>query len=471
MKIIGRKRQQEELASLLASKKPEFVVVYGRRRVGKTFLIKEFFNNDFAFFHSGLANSKAKKQLQNFQQSLNLYGKMRYPRADNWLDAFSQLRHLLESKTSSEKQVVFIDEAPWLDTRRSDFVAALEHFWNSWASSQPNILLIICGSATSWIINKILKNHGGLHNRVTQKLFLEPFTLAECEAFCIENEIATERHQMLEYYMILGGIPYYLNLLKKKYSITQNIDLLFFTADALLKDEFSNLYASLFKNSDKYIQIVETLGKKNKGLTRKELIDSAKILNGGGTTRMLEELEQCGFIRKYRAFGKNSRESIYQLVDFFTLFYFDFIQNRKQNDEQLWEHIIDNQKHRVWSGFSFELVALQHLPQIKAKLGIAGVLTNTSVWQSKNTENGVQIDLIIDRNDRVINLCEMKYYNDNILISKEMDLDLRHKKQVFKDETKTRKAVHTTIISTYGVKPNSYSVNIQSEVTMNDLFM
>jgi AAA+ ATPase superfamily predicted ATPase len=192
-------------------------------------LIKEFFNNNFAFYHTGLANSNTKKQLQNFRQSLNLYGKMRYPKADNWLDAFSQLRHLLESNATSEKQVVFIDETPWLDTRRSDFVMALEHFWNSWASSQPNMLLILCGSATSWIINKILKNHGGLHNRVTQKILLEPFTLVECENFFQENNIETERRQILEYYMILGGIPFYLNLIKKQYSITQNIDLLFFT--------------------------------------------------------------------------------------------------------------------------------------------------------------------------------------------------------------------------------------------------
>jgi hypothetical protein len=238
-----------------------------------------------------------------------------------------------------------------------------------------------------------------------------------------------------------------------------------------LKDEFSNLYASLFTNSENYIKIVETLGKKNKGLTRKELIDSAKILNGGGTTRMLEELEQCGFIRKYRAFGKTSRESIYQLVDFYTLFYFDFIHNQKNNDEHFWTNLIDNQIHKAWSGFAFELVGLAHLQQIKAKLGISGVLTNTSIWQSKNTEDGAQIDLVIDRNDKVINLCEIKFYNDKLLINKEMDMDLRHKKQVFKDETKTRKAVHTTIISTYGIKQNSYSGNIQSEISMNELFM
>jgi AAA+ ATPase superfamily predicted ATPase len=471
MQIIGRKEQQEQLSVFVASDKPEFVVVYGRRRVGKTFLIKEFFQNNFAFYHTGLANCSTKKQLQNFSQSIDLYGKMRYPKINNWFDAFSQLRHLLENNKSKQKQVVFLDEIPWLDTHRSDFVSALEYFWNSWASSQSNILLIICGSATSWITNKIIKNHGGLHNRITQQLFLEPFTLVECESFFKEHNIEAGRHQILEYYMILGGIPYYLNMIKRQYSISQNIDLLFFKKSPPLKNEFSNLYASLFKNSDNYVKIVEALSKKTKGLTRSEIIENAGLLNGGGTSKMLEELEQCGFIRKYHDFGKKSRESIYQLIDFFTLFYFNFIHNSKSNDENFWNNIIDNTKHRAWSGYAFEMVCLAHLAQIKMKLGVVGVLANVSEWRSKNTEDGVQIDLLIDRNDKVINLCEIKYYNEIFAINKKMDADLRHKKQVFKDETKTNKAVHITVISTYGLKHNEYWGNIQSEVTMNDLFM
>ncbi|MDR0829192.1 MAG: ATP-binding protein [Prevotellaceae bacterium] len=470
MKIIGRIEQQEQLNSFLESNRPEFVVIFGRRRVGKTFLIREFFHNKFAFYHTGLANSNMKKQLQNFQKSLNLYGKTRYPKAKTWFDVFAQLRDMLECNQTTEKQVIFLDEVPWLDTHRSDFVSALEYFWNSWASAQSNILLIVCGSATSWIISKILKNHGGLHNRVTQQLYLEPFTLAECESFFCENNIDAERHQILEYYMILGGIPYYLNLIKKEYSIVQNIDLLFFKKNATLKREFSNLYASLFKHSENYIKIVEMLSKKNCGLTRAEIIKNSGLLNGGGTTRMLEELEQCGFIRKYYEFGKKNRESIFQLVDFYTLFYFNFLYNIKNNDENFWTNLIDNAQHRAWSGYAFELVCLAHLQQIKAKLGIAGVLTNVSEWRSKKSENNVQIDLVIDRNDKIINLCEMKFYNDLLLIDKELDEKLRHKKQVFRNETKTLKAVHTTVVTTYGVKRNMYSGNIQSEITMNELF-
>jgi AAA+ ATPase superfamily predicted ATPase len=471
MKIIGRKEQQEELTELVASQKPEFIVLYGRRRVGKTFLIKEFFNNSFAFYHTGLANSGMRKQLASFAASLALYGKQKKRKTlKNWFDAFLELRLMLETQDTDGKQVVFIDEAPWMDSQRSDFVSAIEHFWNSWASSRPNMLLILCGSATSWIISKILNNHGGLHNRVTQKIMLEPFTLAECELFFRENNIEAERIQILDYYMILGGIPFYLNLLKKKYGVAQNIDMLFFKHNATLNGEFDNLYASLFRHSENYIKIVETLSEKVRGMTRKELIDRAKALNGGGTTKILKELEECGFIRRYCDFGKTRRESIYQLTDFFTLFYFRFINNRKNNDENFWTNTLDTSIYHAWSGLAFELVALAHIRQIKASLGINGVLTSVSEWHSKNSQEGAQIDLVIDRNDKIINLCEMKYSNDMLLIDKEMDADLRHKKQVFRTETGTRKALHTTIISTYGVKRNSYSGNIQSQITVNDLF-
>jgi AAA+ ATPase superfamily predicted ATPase len=273
MKIIGRKEQQEELTELMESQKPEFIVLYGRRRVGKTFLIKEFFNNSFAFYHTGLANSGMRKQLASFAASLALYGKDKKRKTlKNWFDAFLELRFMLEAQDTVGKQVVFIDEVPWMDSQRSDFVSAIEHFWNSWASSRSNMLLILCGSATSWIISKILNDHGGLHNRVTQKILLEPFTLAECELFFRENNFEAERIHILDYYMVLGGIPFYLNFLKQKYGVAQNIDMLFFKRNATLKGEFDNLYASLFRRSENYIKIVETLSEKVRGMTRKGLI-------------------------------------------------------------------------------------------------------------------------------------------------------------------------------------------------------
>jgi predicted AAA+ superfamily ATPase len=468
--MIGREVEKAGFIRFLESKKSEFVVVFGRRRVGKTFLIREFFENKFVFYHTGMANTEMEIQLQNFNSSLHKYGKIPYPNVSGWLEAFEQLIHLLSNKKVKDKKVVFIDEMPWMDTPRSGFVQALEFFWNSWGSAQKDILLIVCGSASSWIMNKLIKNNGVLHNRVTQQIYLRPFTLGECETYFQKNNIVLNRHQIVENYMIFGGIPYYLSLMQKQLSMAQNVDNMCFAEKGMLRSEFENLYASLFRNHENHVKIVESLSKKAKGLTREEIIENTRLPNGGGLTKTLEELELCGFIRKYSAFGKKERQSLFQLTDFFTLFYFNFMSDNKFNDECFWSNFIENARHRAWSGYAFEQVCLAHLPQIKRKLGIAGVLTNSVSWRSSEPGNGAQIDLVIERNDKVINLCEMKYVQEQFVIDKKQDEKLRNKRGSFRYETKTTRAVHLTMITTYGVKRNEYWNNIQSEVTMNDLF-
>jgi AAA+ ATPase superfamily predicted ATPase len=470
MKIIGRIAQQEALKEYVASNKSEFVAVYGRRRVGKTFLVREYFRNSFTFYFTGLANTGMQMQLHNFNTSLQKYGKMPYPAVSTWFDAFEQLIHLITHSRQKGKKIIFLDELPWMDTPRSGLISALEHFWNGWASLRTDILLIVCGSATSWMTNKLLKNHGGLHNRITKQLFIEPFTLGECEAFYRENKIVMNRHQIVEGYMILGGIPYYLSLLDKSLSLAQNIDALCFAKNGMLRNEFSNLYASLFKHAECHVKVVETLSKKVKGMTREEIITTAKLPNGGSLSKILEELEQCGFIRKYNAFDKKQKHNLYQLVDFYTLFYINFIRNNKYSDEHFWLNFIENAKHRAWSGYAFEQVCMAHIAQIKHKLGISGVLTHTASWRSQKSDPGAQVDLLIDRHDNVINLCEMKYSSMEFAIDKKYDKSLRQKKETFVRETKTRKAVHLTMVTTYGVKHNEYSHLIQSEVKMNHLF-
>ena len=470
MAIIGRKTEQEALKRFTESNKAEFVAVWGRRRVGKTFLIREFFNNKFTFYHTGLANTGIETQLNSFNSSLNNYSTFSYPKAKTWFDSFEQLKHLLSKSRKKGKKVVFIDEMPWMDTPRSGFLAALEHFWNGWASGEKNILLIVCGSASSWITNKLINNHGGLHNRVTQQIRLRPFTLLECEKYYQMQHIVMSHREMVENYMILGGIPFYLSLMQKQFSMAQNVDNLLFAEDAALKNELQNLYASLFKKAENHIKIVEALGNKVKGLTRDEILNVTKLPNGGSTNRVLEELELSGFIRRYRSYGKKIRQSLYQLIDFYTLFYFNFLKDNAFNDEHYWTNFIENARHRAWSGYAFEQVCLAHLTQIKQKLSILGVLTNTYSWISNNKENGAQIDLVIERNDKVINLCEMKYASEEFTIDKKQDENLRHKRAVFKEETKTRKALHLTMITTYGIKHNQYWGNIQSDVTVNDLF-
>ena len=468
--IIGRKEEQFLLNQYIESGKPEFVVVYGRRRVGKTFLVRETLGNRFAFYFSGSENSTLQQQLLNFNAALRKYSGFDYPVVGNWTLAFSQLTDYLENNQESGRKIIFIDELPWLDTPRSNFVQAFEYWWNTWASANRDIFLIVCGSATSWLVNKIIKNRGGLHNRVTRQIVLQPFTLRETEEFFISRDIFFDRYQIAECYMIMGGIPYYLEQIQKSRSIYQNIDSLFFNRTGILRNEFQKLYTSLFKNSEKYIEIIEALSNKNKGLVREEIIKISGITDGGTLTKMLEELELCDFIRSYYGFGKKTRDKIYQIIDFYSLFYLNFIKNKQATDENYWTNRIDSSMHRAWSGYAFEQLCLMHSAQIRRKLGISGVTTSSSSWRSRNSELGAQIDLVIDRNDRIINLCEMKYASGEFTITKEINDNLRKKRSVFIEETKTRKTIHTTMVTTYGVVHNAYWNNIQSEVLLDDLF-
>lgn len=467
--LIGRQREIKLFNEFIDGNQSEFIVVYGRRRVGKTFLIREQLSKNFSFHITGLANATLVEQLNNFHVAMLDYsGSKKRAQPANWLEAFRQLIAYLE-KSKKKKKIVFFDELPWLDSPRSGFIQALEHFWNNWASARKDVILVVCGSAASWMINKIIKNKGGLHNRVTQKIRLAPFTLHECELLLQSKGIVWNRHQIAETYMVLGGIPYYWSHIKKGRSAAQAIDELCFSENAILKDEYQNLYASLFKNSEGHELIVKTLSKKTIGLTRKEIISISKLPNGGGTTKVLEELETSGFLRKYKPIGRENRESIYQLLDFYSLFYFQFIYKQKNNTENYWQKNIDHPSHRAWSGYAFEQLCLLHLPQIKRSLGIGGVETEAASWRGKI--NKIQIDLLIDRRDQVINLCEMKYAIGQIDITKKYAEELRNKMQTFKSETSTKKAVHLTLVTTYGIKQNMHSLGlIQQQITIDELF-
>ena len=469
--IIGRKEEQQILHSAVQSENSEFVAVYGRRRVGKTYLIRETFGYKFTFQHTGLAKGNTKEQLFSFAISLRDAGYDDCPIPKSWLEAFSLLSTYLKNSTD-EKKIVFLDELPWMDTPRSNFISAFEHFWNGWASARKDIVLIICGSATSWIINKVINDHGGLHNRVTKQIALQPFTLKECEMFAKSKGLEMSRYQLAECYMVLGGIPYYWSLLEKGLSLAQNIDKIIFAKNGKLSNEFNQLYASLFKSPEQYIDIVTALGKKKAGMTREEIIAATDKYSNGALSKVLDELEYCGFIRKYNGFDKKSKQAIYQLIDNYTLFYFKFIQQNENNDEHFWSASIDSAMHRAWSGLAFERLCMAHTQQIKAALGIAGVLSNVYSWRKEADEmsDGAQIDLLIDRKDQVINLCEMKYSLSEYVIDAEYEQKLRNKKSAFIDATNTRKAVHLTMVTTFGIKANAHSGIVQNEITLEDLF-
>ncbi len=472
MQLIGRQKELSLLSGLKAQDTSVFVTVYGRRRVGKTFLVRQAFNNQFAFHLTGMANVNMAQQLANFSVAIKKYDPSRELKspARNWQEAFQQLIEWLE-KSGSEKKVVFLDELPWLDTAKSGFMPALEHFWNAWASARADVILIVCGSAAAWMINKLLKSRGGLHNRVTHRIRLAPFTLRECEEFFKARSAGFDRYQLVLLYMVMGGIPFYLDQVNPAFSADQNIDKLCFTTDGLLRGEFDNLYHSLFQKAERHISIIEALNKKGRGLTRDELLEVSGMSNGGGATRILQELEESHFIRKYVSWGNKEKLSLYQLADPYSLFYLKWIKNSGTLDENNWIKQLDNPQKRAWSGYAFEQVCLEHTVQIKKALGIASIETTTSSWISRDKERGAQVDLVIDRRDRVINLCEMKFSIHPFTISKGYAEELAEKIRVFKEQTKTNKAIYLTMITTFGLVSNSYASSmVQNSLEMDVLF-
>jgi len=470
--LIGRIKELEEFKRLANTGESEFVAVYGRRRVGKTFLIREAFNSRFDFYITGVANATLSQQLDNFHLAIKKYDQAQITAtpAGNWMNAFHQLSLVLE-KQKSKKKIIFLDEMPWLDTAQSGFIQALEYFWNSWASARKDILLIVCGSAASWMINKLIHNKGGLYNRVTHRMKLEPFTLQECELYFRSRSGAYDRYQVIQLYMVMGGIPFYLKQVDTRMSAAQNINRLCFDPGGILFNEFDTLYRSLFNNAEKHISIIEALSKKARGLSRDELIAATKMPSGGSVTRILKELEESNFIRKYEAFGKKEKYSLYQLTDFYSLFYLKFIKHDDRLDENHWLNGLNTPRQLAWAGYSFEQVCFAHLKAIKKALGISGVLTSISSWIGKTQKKGAQIDVVIDRQDGVINLCETKFSINPFTIDKKYAEELRTKVAVFREETGTRKAVFLTMITTFGLNRNMHAVSlVQNELTMDALF-
>ena len=470
--LIGRNQEKEILLKMLESEQSEFVAVYGRRRVGKTYLIRETFDYKFAFQHTGILDAPMSEQLSEFRESLYTAGMGKCAKPKTWSEAFRLLQRWLTSCPEGKK-VVFIDELPWMDTPRSNFIRALDHFWNGWATTRRDILLVVCGSATSWIIDNIVMNYGGLHNRLTRQIYLQPFTLHECEQFCMVQHLGFTRKQILEGYMAMGGIPYYWSYMRRGLSLAQNIDNLFFAENGELVHEYNALYASLFRNPSVHIAIINALAKKKAGMLREEILSETIISDNEHFARALRELEQCSFIRRYTFLGKKKKDVVYQLMDNYTLFYFKFIQQNENGDRSFWTSNQSTTLHDTWAGLAFERVCLQHLEQIKKALGFSAVISTAHSWFYKpkdEQDTGVQIDLLIDRNDGVINLCEIKYAIDTYVITAVEDKRLRQRISIFKRESRTKKAIHLTMITTYGVKLGGYADEVQSQVTMDDLF-
>lgn len=470
--MIGREKEFEQLNDAYDDDRSRFIAVYGRRGIGKTYLINEPFKGHILFHHVGIQDAPYKTQLSEFSASLGESGHTCETAPANWFDAFRELKRLIE-ESKEPRKVIFIDELSWMDTPKSDMMKALESFWNGWANTRDDVVLVVCASATSWMLKKVIHNKGGLYNRVTDRIRLNQFSLKECEDYFAQKGFNVNRMQILQYYMILGGVPYYYTLLKKGLSVPQNIDALFFNEDAPLKKEYQYLFASIFKHPKPYMAIIEALGRKKVGLSREELIKATKLKNSGGLTTKLEELESCGFIRKYNCFGMKSKNALYQIVDSFLLFYYSFLE-KEPNDENFWEVQTNSPAVNAFLGYAFEKVCLLHVKQMKEKLGVSGVLTEVNSWFCKKDDDeglfGSQIDLLIVRKDQVINVCEMKYSQTPYIFTKK-DLDsLNRKIHDFQTATKTRYALYPTLVVAGGLKKNANSMSIQSVITLDDLF-
>ncbi len=466
--FAGREEETTVLAELLQTNKAELVAILGRRRVGKTYLVKEVFKDHLNFHFTGIKDADKTTVLAAFSKKIAAVApakKMAAPQ--NWMDAFLLLKNYLLSIKSIKKKVIFLDEFPWMDNHRAGFLPAFEYFWNDWAVDQ-NIIIVLCGSSTSWMIKNVLNNKGGLHNRITKYINLAPFTLRETKQLLAAKGIPLPHYEIIQLYMALGGVPYYLNEVKKGESAIESIDRILFSEKSTLKNEFHNLYRALFDNYENYETIVRVLSTKRKGLTRQEIIDATHITNGGGLTRMLTELEESSFIKSFLPFDKQKKDTLYRLVDEYSVFYYQF--NPQKNPAGSFIKASTSPKYKSWAGFAFESLCIKHSYRIKKALGISGIFSTESSFYFKGTkkETGFQIDLLIDRSDNSINICEMKFYGKEYELTKSEAETLRKRRELFREKTVTKKYLINTLISTYGLKDNINSAGIIDKVVVMD---
>jgi hypothetical protein len=478
--MVGREKEVSELLERYDCNEAQFVAVYGRRRVGKTYLIDETFKGRITFRHAGISPVESgdepkgrpvKKQLQAFYYSLISQGMKKDHCPSDWLEAFFMLEMFLQKIDDGSRQLIFLDELPWMDTPKSGFITGLESFWNNWACHR-NVMLIVSGSATSWMRDKLINNHGGLYGRVTWEIKLEPFNLKECELLFKENKINLSRYDIVQSYMIFGGIPYYLDYFKRGRSLAQNVDDLFFAKGAKLSMEYDRLFASVFTNPDMMKAIIKALKTRTMGYTRKEISALTGYTEGGTLSEALKALIVSDFIIKYVPFGYSKREEHYKLVDPFCIFYLDFIEKNGMIPETFWLSNVTSPPIITWRGHAFENVCFNHIEQIKKALGISGISTTQSAWTKMGEEyKGTQIDMIISRKDNIVNMCEMKYYGEEFMVDKDYDSILRHRKNLLYEIIPKKNAVHNTLITTFGIRNNEYRWSFDNVITMDDLFI
>lgn len=472
--LIGRKNEIKILQEVLHSPKAEMIAMLGRRRVGKTYLIDTLYKDHIIFKQTGVRHAPDETQLRTFVNKLKELSGEEIKPIDNWLDAFFAFKKVLQPLLNKEKkQVIFFDELSWLATPESKFLDFLGHFWNDWAYQQ-NLVVVLCGSASSWIIQQVINDKGGLHNRVTKYIHLKPFSLYETEEYFNAKFMRFTRYQIVQMYMAFGGIPWYLEEVNGGKSAIQNINDICFAENGLLRNEFDRLYPALFEKADHHIAVVRALASSHKGLSRTEIIDIAKIPNGSTTTRVLKELEQTDFIMAFHPFGKKKKDKIYRLADEYSNFYLRFIEHTAYEGQGTFMQLSQLQTYKIWCGYAFEGICMKHVPQIKKALGISGVYTTTHSYLRKSDgfDRGLQIDMLIERADRVINLFEIKFYNTEFVFSEAYGATVQERWHLFMRVAKTKCQVRVVMITPYGVKHNMHSLGLVDPVlNLDALFL
>jgi uncharacterized protein len=475
MALIGRIEERQIFNDCLQAQESRLIAVYGRRRVGKTFLIRNHFDKLIKFEIAGLHHGDREDQLKQVFDIVSAYGltqdKLIYP--TSWTEAFNLIQSYINTLKGQKKKVLFFDELPWFDTPKSKFLMAFENFWNTYCTKRNDLVVVICGSAASWMIKKIVKNKGGLHNRLAERIKLKPFTLKETELFLMDRFIKMSRYDILQLYMVTGGVPFYLDRIRKGESLVQFINRVCFTDNGFLREEYSELLKSLFDNAKNHELVLKTLVKKSTGFTRNELAEMTKLPSGGSLTEVIEELLESGFITKYHPFGTDKNHALYKLTDHFTLFHHKFMKEETAIGNNIWNLKVNTPSWLSWAGLAFELICFNHLEQITHALKLQAISCHASPWRYEGDNQGAQIDLIIERADRVIHLCEMKFSKAVFVLSKTEALSLRNKIEQLKNQLPAKnKAIFPTFITTFGLKNNEYVQElVQNELTMEDLFL
>jgi hypothetical protein len=482
MEIYSRQVEQRVLSQLLERDRASFLAVFGRRRIGKTYLIRNFYLNRGTLFHvTGVPKETAKNQRANFNEDLCdvFHGGESQKAPATWREAFDSLRKAVASHSTQGKIIVFLDELPWLASHKSGFVQALTYCWNRYFEADSRIILIVCGSAASWMINNIIDDKGGLYGRLTHQMRLLPFNLAETEEYLNCRGIALDRRQISEIYMATGGVAKYLDLVPRGRSSAQVVQHLFFSRGAQsLSGEFDHLFRSLFQHSERHLNVVRVLAKRQEGYTRSQLVQEANLNSGSVQLRVIRELKESGFISDMRPFRAKKKGSIYRLSDEFSLFCIKWERELKdsqvQAQDNYWMELHRTPRWRAWSGYAFERLCFNHIPQILRALGISGMHCNISGWSTRGgsgDKRGAQVDMVIDRPDHCIHLCEMKFSEGPFVITGHVAEALKEKVARFVEDTGTRKTIFLTLITCHGIGAGRERLTIHNELTVDDLFV